>query len=230
MYWFSLDGERCDHHGIVVDKRTGESAPTRKLQTASSNYSDGAFVTLFDTFETVEKSFDCNFVELDYTQWHEHWRAVKRWLLKDHDAIRYSDDPGVYRKILNITLSASEREVEETGNFTVTVLMEPYEYYDSGAHELPVSDVEYNIYNIAHPTYVIRNATSAVLTVNGNTFKVYPRNKVCYIDTELRLVYDANKQTIQSEGDFEGLYLLEGKNEIAISSGNLKIIPHWRSV
>lgn len=230
MYWFSLDNERCDHHGIIVDRRTGESAPTMKIQTASSNYSDGAFITRFNTFEPVEKSFDCNFVELDYTQWHEHWRAVKRWLLKDHDKIRYSDDPGVYRKVMNITISTSEREAEETGNFTVTILMEPYEYYDRGTVEHDIVDCEYNIYNISHPVYVVRGANKAVLTVNGNEFTVYAQNRTCYIDTELRLVYDANKQSLISEGDFDDLYLLEGNNEISISAGNLKVIPNWRSV
>jgi phage-related protein len=230
MYWFSLDNQRCDHKGIIVDKRTGESAPTRKIQTASSNYTDGAFVTQFDTFETVEKSFDCNFVEQDYTQWHEHWRAVKRWLLKDHDKLRYSDDPGIYRKILNTTLSASEREVQETGNFTVTFLLEPYEYYDKGAHPLNVKDVEYNIYNISHPTYIITGTNKTTLTVNGKDFTVWAQNRTCYIDTDLRLVYDANKNKLSSEGDFTDLYLLEGKNTINLSSGNLKVVPNWRSL
>jgi len=228
MYWFSLDNERCDRNGIIVNKRSSERAPAMKYSRASSNYLDGAFFTNYGTFETVEKSFECNFVEENPDKWHEHWRYVKRWLLRDHDKIRYSDDSGVFRKVLHTSISENEREIEETGNFTITFILSPYEYYDKGLIRHSVQDCGYNIYSLSHPVYIL-TGNNPVLTVNGSEFRVF-RNGTTYVDTDLMLCYDENKNKVQSSGYFEDLYLIEGVNDISVNTGTISIIPNWRSI
>lgn len=228
MYWFSLDNERCDRYGIIVDKRTAEAAPEMKYTKASSNYIDGAFFTNYGTYEIIEKRFECNFVEENPDKWHEHWRSVKRWLLREHDAIRYSDDIGVFRKVLHTSISESERQIEETGNFTVIFTLQPYEYYDKGLIKHTVKDCEYNIYSTSHPIYIV-SGNKPTLTVNGNTFKVF-KNGTSYIDTDLMICYDDQNNFVQSSGFFEDIYLQEGMNEISVDNGTLLIVPNWRSI
>ena len=51
------------------------------------------------------------------------------------------------------------------------------------------------------------------------------------IDTERMIAYrtDGAMQNTAVSGDYEDLYLLEGANQIVITSGfGLKVIPNWR--
>lgn len=95
---------------------------------------------------------------------------------------------------------------------------------------MDIDKVLYNRYFLSHPVYKITGEGVCTLTVNGKTMVANVGQNLT-IDTERKLSYRLDNTIMNTSvtGDYDDLYLLKGKNSIAITSGfRLKVIPNWR--
>ena len=82
----------------------------------------------------------------------------------------------------------------------------------------------------SHPKYEVEGNGDCTLTVNGKNMKMVVNGQIT-IDTELMIAYnrDMVSQNNLLSGEYEDLYLKEGRNVIDITEGfTLEVFPRWR--
>lgn len=155
-------------------------------------------------------------------------RALRRWL-RGKGQLILSDSPEVYYRVLKVDYGSIERELRNFGRFIVSFTCEPFEYLVSGQLEYLPGDLAFNPYSESRPIYKVSGEGECVIMVNGNAMTANVGQQLV-IDTGKMLTVreDGEHQNTSVAGEYEELFLKEGKNAISISEGfDLKVIPNW---
>lgn len=233
MFDIMYNGSTGAHHKVCVKQRPDVPAPEMEYTTYDALGRDGAHISSLGTYQNIEVTVPFNFVSRDSDRWGKHFRYIKRWLLSDGDGqLIFSDDPGVFYRVLHVTISEVSRGHRHVGDFSATFLCDPFLYYINGQLEYDIKHVLYNDYYTSQPLYKITGNGDCALRVNGHTMTVKVGGNVT-IDTEHGEAYDdsgASRNTYVT-GDYDNLFLQPGGNTIVIPTGfALKVVPNWRSL
>ena len=191
---------------------------------------DGVVYQSDGTFEPTEIEVQFNYIGKE-SEWASRWRASQRWLSKENEKLRFSDDDGYFFWIDHVELDANEHTTRRIGNFTATFVTRDGLYYlNSGLREHDAEEIQWNPYETSHPAYKITGEGMCTLEVNGKQMTANVGQNLT-IDTDRMVAYrqDGTLQNTAVTGKYEDLYLTEGEIDIGISTGfDLKIIPNWR--
>lgn len=191
---------------------------------------DGVLHLRTGTFEQTEIPIEFNYIGKEEL-WNERWREAKKWLSATDVELRFADDAEHFYKISKVVLEANQRVSKRIGKFVAKfITKDGLSYMTSGKQQVDYAEVNFNPGIISKPVYIIAGEGLCVLTVNGKTMQVNVSDNIV-INTEQMISYrlDDVSQNIMVKGDYEELYLQEGKNEISITNGfTCKIIPNWR--
>lgn len=178
----------------------------------------------------IEIPVEFNF-KTDPNLWMSVFRQAKNWL-KGSGRLEFSDDEDFFFKVYFVRIEDTERTTKRLGKFTAVFVCDPYMYLKTGDREYSLSDVQFNPYEVAHPTYVLRGySEETILTVNGYQVTLAVDGTLI-LDTDLMQAYDADGNLLNTSviGDYADLYLKEGQNELLVSTGGLTCIPNWRTL
>lgn len=158
-------------------------------------------------------------------QFMSHVTVLKRWL-KGTGTLVISDHQDVFYKVWKVNYGDIERELRKFGQFTVSFTCTPYQFEKDGL--IPVSDIDYNPYDLCRPIYTITGTGAFTLTVNGNEMTGTVNGSIT-IDTERMVSYNADgvSQNNVVTGNYEELYIPHGDVNVSVSGGTLSIIPQW---
>lgn len=217
--------------GVLVKQRPGIPAPILEQEEIVIPGRDGVLLSAEKRYSPIEISVEFNFMASHPDLWGHDFRRFKRWL-RGAGILRFTDDPDVHWRCFRADILTTERTSRRIGSAEVVFHCQPWTYFNSGDIFRAVSACKYNAYDTALPVYYITASSSAELwrlTVNGN---VMTGTQSCYIDTEMQTATDLDGNQINNTvtGDYLGLALLEGENEINISGGSLRVKPRWRAV
>ena len=158
-------------------------------------------------------------------QFMSHVTVLKRWL-KGTGTLVISDHQNVFYKVWKVDYGDIERELRKFGQFTISFTCTPYQFEKDGL--IPVSDIDYNPYDLCRPIYTITGTGAFTLTVNGNEMTGTVNGSIT-IDTERMVSYNADgvSQNNVVTGNYEELYIPHGDVSVSVSGGTLSIIPQW---
>lgn len=229
-YDISFKDQMASQHGLLVVTRPDIPIPELQVETIKVPGRDGLLVSDIQRYAAIELTVAFNYLTSP-EKWNEHLRMVKSWASGSGRLI-LGDDPNYYYKVLYTQASVAERTSRRIGNLSVTFVCDPYQYRIDGDIEYEPEDCLFNGYDVCHPVYIIVGNGTATLTINGNSVQAAVDDKVT-IDSDLMIAYDAdgNVANTSTIGDYAGLYLQPGDNEIQISDGyTLTMIPRWRHI
>lgn len=232
MYYFILDGQTSFNNGIVVTKRPDFPSPERNYNTYDIPGRDGQLFEDIGTYQDIAIDIECNFIDIP-RKWGDHWRKVKRWLLKSGmRKIQFSDDPYFYWIVKKIVIGTAERQVIQSAEFTITLTLDPWCYLTSGLNKVPYNLITENTCELSKPIYYITGEGMCTLTVNGNAVTANVGQNLT-IDTYREICYrtDGTLQNTAINADYDKMFLLPGTNTITISSGfTCNVRPNWRVI
>lgn len=229
-YSVSFNGSRCEDYRIHPVTRPDIPAPQRDMELLAIPGRSGILTKDNKRYDPIEISVEFNFYSKP-DKWSETFRNAKRWLSGSGE-LEFSDDPDYFYKVYYAEIGDSEREMKRIGRFKANFTCDPFMYLRAGKREYDRAEVQYNPYSTAHPVYKISGEGVCYLTVNGQAMRANIGQNLT-IDTERMIAYrmDGTMQNTAVSGDYEDLYLLEGENQIAVTSGfSLKVIPNWRNL
>lgn len=229
MYYILLDNISSIQKGFMITSRPSMPAPEKNYNTYDIPGRDGTLYEDLGTIDDIEIEVECNYIASEHL-WNEKWREIKKWLFERHKLLQFSDDHSCCYRIKTIALSANERTIKIDGSFSITFVLEGYTYFINGLEKQPYEYVKYNPYESTKPLYYITGNGTCILTVNGTECTCAVSDNLI-IDTYLQLSYkeDGTNQNTSVNCNYEGLKLLQGDNEISITSGfDLEIVPNWR--
>lgn len=233
MYYIKLDGKSSMDLGLAITKRPSFPAPKRRYETFDIPGRDGELFIDQEKYDDISTEISFNYIVDHDDMWHEKWRRCKDWLLKGGiRKLELSDDKYFYRKVKLIELSTNERNTRMSGEFSATMVIDPYSYLISGTFMYPYVQVRDNNYGICQPIYYITGEGMCTLSINNKSMTINVGQHI-YIDTALQLAYrkDGSLRNTSVSGVYEDLYLVSGKNDIKITSGfELQIQPNWRCI
>lgn len=230
MYYITIDDISSLEMGLKVTRRPSIPAPVKNFKEYDILGRNGKLYEDLETYDDIIIEIEMNYIS-NPNLWHQKWREVKRWILKKGlRKLGLSDNPDFYFLIKKIQLGTNEREIILSGEFTISLTLECYQYMRTGAIEYNYKDVMENPLDRTQPIYKIKGEGLCILTVNGTECHCNVGQNLI-IDTFRYLSYreDGVLQNTSINADYEDLELLEGYNDISITEGfELKIIPNWR--
>lgn len=230
MYNITFRGEDCTEYGVIPERRPSVPAPEIRVTETEIPGMDGTLIENDGTYAPITIPVEFNFLG-PQDEWMETYRKAKRWLSGSGWLI-LSDDPDYWYKVYYCNISDTERTTRRLGRFTAEFVCYPYTFLADGQNQYDISGAKDNPYMISHPTYIITGTGECTLTVNGNTMTANV-NQGITIDTDRMIAYNSSmvNQSSLVSGNYEDLYLIEGENNISITTGfTLKIIPNWRTL
>lgn len=231
MYFTVYNGIRDRDTGVKPVSRPNIPTAKEKVEEVEIPGRDGKLYRKKGTVEDVEIEITYNFLSKREEDWAEQFRSIKRrWLGKTMGDLMFSDDPGYFYKVKDVTIGTNERLAKRIGKFQVTFYCEGYTYLTEGKETRGLSSTLYNAFEVSHPVYEITGDGVCKLTVNGTEITANIGGKLI-IDTDLKICYTALKETANRRltGYYEDLYLREGENTFTVSQGfEVTIKPNWR--
>lgn len=209
-------------HGVYLYDYAQFSGAEKSYQTSAVGGRLGELVGTDDYKSNL--IIQCTFGIIS-TQFMSHVTVLKRWL-KGTGKLIISDHQDVFYKVWKVDYGDIERELRKFGQFTVSFTCTPYQFEKDGL--IPVSDIDYNPYDLCRPIYTITGNGAFTLTVNGNEMTGTVNGSIT-IDTERMVSYNADgvSQNNVVTGNYEELYIPHGDVSVSVSGGTLSIIPQW---
>lgn len=209
-------------HGVYLYDYAQFSGAEKSYQTSAVGGRLGELVGTDDYKSNL--IIQCTFGIIS-TQFMSHVTVLKRWL-KGTGKLIISDYQDVFYKVWKVDYGDIERELRKFGQFTVSFICTPYQFEKDGL--IPVSDIDYNPYDLCRPIYTITGTGAFTLTVNGNEMTGTVNGSIT-IDTERMVSYNADgvSQNNVVTGNYEELYIPHGDVSVSVSGGTLSIIPQW---
>lgn len=156
-------------------------------------------------------------------------RAVRQWL-SGSGILEFSETEDSYYEVLQVSITEEPRLSEEYGRVNAIFYVYPYEFLKSGDEVAVLDDGHLeNEADMSKPLYHIEGNGSGILNVNGKGMSFEVDGEL-WIDTRRMFTYDGNDEPADDKisGDYEGIYLLNGDNEISVTSGfDLEVYPRW---
>lgn len=229
-YDISFNGIRTKEKGVAVTTRPQIPVPQKRVQYVEVAGVDGALKVTDGTYDNIALDVSMNFVRSP-KWWHETAREIRNWLTGS-GILRLDNLYGWHYRVKEAICSDMDNINKMGGKFTAQFICEPFQYHDGGDSWMMPDECLINPYFLCMPKYRIEGSGDVTLTVNDNTWEVEITGNHIIIDTEKKLVYNDSKVNLRpyTEGEYADLYLKSGINTIEVSSGNLKIMPNWRSL
>ena len=221
-YDIEYNNETGKGHGVILYDYAKFSGAEKSYQISAVGGRLGELVGVDDYKSNLV--IQCTFGIIS-PQFMSHVTVLKRWL-KGTGTLVISDHQNVFYKVWKVDYGDIERELRKFGQFTVSFTCTPYQFEKDGL--IPVSDIDYNPYDLCRPIYTITGTGAFTLTVNGNEMTGTVNGSIT-IDTERMISYNSEcvSQNNVVTGDYEELYIPHGDVSISISGGTLSIIPQW---
>lgn len=221
-YDIEYNNETGKGHGVILYDYAQFSGAEKSYQISAVGGRLGELVGVDDYKSNLV--IQCTFGIIS-PQFMSHVMVLKRWL-KGTGTLVISDHQNVFYKVWKVDYGDIERELRKFGQFTVSFTCTPYQFEKDGL--IPVSDIDYNPYDLCRPIYTITGTGAFTLTVNGNEMTGTVNGSIT-IDTERMISYNSEgvSQNNVVTGDYEELYIPHGDVSISISGGTLSIIPQW---
>lgn len=221
-YDIEYNNETGKGHGVILYDYAQFSGAEKSYQISAVGGRLGELVGVDDYKSNLV--IQCIFGIIS-PQFMSHVTVLKRWL-KGTGTLVISDHQNVFYKVWKVDYGDIERELRKFGQFTVSFTCTPYQFEKDGL--IPVSDIDYNPYDLCRPIYTIMGTGAFTLTVNGNEMTGTVNGSIT-IDTERMISYNSEgvSQNNVVTGDYEELYIPHGDVSISISGGTLSIIPQW---
>ena len=221
-YDIEYNNETGKGHGVILYDYAKFSVAEKSYQISAVGGRLGELVGVDDYKSNLV--IQCTFGIIS-PQFMSHVTVLKRWL-KGTGTLVISDHQNVFYKVWKVDYGDIERELRKFGQFTVSFTCTPYQFEKDGL--IPVSDIDYNPYDLCRPIYTITGTGAFTLTVNGNEMTGTVNGSIT-IDTERMISYNSEcvSQNNVVTGDYEELYIPHGDVSISISGGTLSIIPQW---
>ena len=221
-YDIEYNNETGKGHGVILYDYAQFSGAEKSYQISAVGGRLGELVGVDDYKSNLV--IQCTFGIIS-PQFMSHVTVLKRWL-KGTGTLVISDHQNVFYKVWKVDSGDIERELRKFGQFTVSFTCTPYQFEKDGL--IPVSDIDYNPYDLCRPIYTITGTGAFTLTVNGNEMTGTVNGSIT-IDTERMVSYNADgvSQNNVVTGNYEELYIPHGDVSVSVSGGTLSIIPQW---
>lgn len=221
-YDIEYNNETGKGHGVILYDYAQFSGAEKSYQISAVGGRLGELVGVDDYKSNLV--IQCTFGIIS-PQFMSHVTVLKRWL-KGTGTLVISDHQNVFYKVWKVDYGDIERELRKFGQFTVSFTCTPYQFEKDGL--IPVSDIDYNPYDLCRPIYTITGTGAFTLTVNGNEMTGTVNGSIT-IDTERMISYNSEgvSQNNVVTGDYEELYIPHGDVSVSVSGGTLSIIPQW---
>lgn len=221
-YDIEYNNETGKGHGVILYDYAQFSGAEKSYQISAVGGRLGELVGVDDYKSNLV--IQCTFGIIS-PQFMSHVTVLKRWL-KGSGTLVISDHQNVFYKVWKVDYGDIERELRKFGQFTVSFTCTPYQFEKDGL--IPVSDIDYNPYDLCRPIYTITGTGAFTLTVNGNEMTGTVNGSIT-IDTERMVSYNADgvSQNNIVTGNYEELYIPHGDVSVSVSGGTLSIIPQW---
>ena len=221
-YDIEYNNETGKGHGVILYDYAQFSGAEKSYQISAVGGRLGELVGVDDYKSNLV--IQCTFGIIS-PQFMSHVTVLKRWL-KGTGTLVISDHQNVFYKVWKVDYGDIERELRKFGQFTVSFTCTPYQFEKDGL--IPVSDIDYNPYDLCRPIYTITGTGAFTLTVNGNEMTGTVNGSIT-IDTERMVSYNADgvSQNNVVTGNYEELYIPHGDVSVSVSGGTLSIIPQW---
>ena len=221
-YDIEYNNETGKGHGVILYDYAQFSGAEKGYQISAVGGRLGELVGVDDYKSNLV--IQCTFGIIS-PQFMSHVTVLKRWL-KGTGTLVISDHQNVFYKVWKVDYGDIERELRKFGQFTVSFTCTPYQFEKDGL--IPVSDIDYNPYDLCRPIYTITGTGAFTLTVNGNEMTGTVNGSIT-IDTERMISYNSEgvSQNNVVTGNYEELYIPHGDVSVSVSGGTLSIIPQW---
>ena len=221
-YDIEYNNETGKGHGVILYDYAQFSGAEKSYQISAVGGRLGELVGVDDYKSNLV--IQCTFGIIS-PQFMSHVTVLKRWL-KGTGTLVISDHQNVFYKVWKVDYGDIERELRKFGQFTVSFTCTPYQFEKDGL--IPVSDIDYNPYDLCRPIYTITGTGAFTLTVNGNEMTGTVNGSIT-IDTERMVSYNADgvSQNNVVTGNYEELYIPHGDVSVSVSGGTLSIVPQW---
>ena len=221
-YDIEYNNETGKGHGVILYDYAQFSGAEKSYQISAVGGRLGELVGVDDYKSNLV--IQCTFGIIS-PQFMSHVTVLKRWL-KGTGTLVISDHQNVFYKVWKVDYGDIERELRKFGQFTASFTCTPYQFEKDGL--IPVSDIDYNPYDLCRPIYTITGTGAFTLTVNGNEMTGTVNGSIT-IDTERMISYNSEgvSQNNVVTGDYEELYIPHGDVSVSVSGGTLSIIPQW---
>lgn len=221
-YDIEYNNETGKGHGVILYDYAQFSGAEKSYQISAVGGRLGELVGVDDYKSNLV--IQCTFGIIS-PQFMSHVTVLKRWL-KGTGTLVISDHQNVFYKVWKADYGDIERGLRKFGQFTVSFTCTPYQFEKDGL--IPVSDIDYNPYDLCRPIYTITGTGAFTLTVNGNEMTGTVNGSIT-IDTERMVSYNADgvSQNNVVTGNYEELYIPHGDVSVSVSGGTLSIIPQW---
>lgn len=171
-------------------------------------------------------------IHMKSAEWLKAVREVRSWL-SGSGTLEFSETEDAYYEVLQVSITEEPRLSEDYGRVNSIFYVYPYEFLKSGDDAIDVTDLEEGVLtneaDTSKPLYHITGSGSGILSVNGKGLSFTVDGEL-WIDTRRWISYNEDDEPADNviSGDYEGLYLNKGDNEITISDGiELEIYPRW---
>lgn len=228
---FEFAGSTALNEGLYISDDISIPTPEERVTEYTIPGRDGTLTYKEGTYEDISITVELMYIERP-DDVRERFRDIKRWLLGGGDSLKFSHQPDTHYKVKRVSIDENTRESLIKGDFSVTFLCEPFQYFDEGDTAVPLSTTIYNDGELSHPKYEITGEGVCKLTVNGNTATINVSGTVT-VDTEKMITYRTLSSLTNTamSGDYSDLFLQKGENTLSATSGfDVQITPRWRSL
>ena len=213
---------------IYMPTRPAIPPNTKRMQYIEIPGRDGT-VSMFDGYE--DRPFPIDFNIYDGTNVNKKLREVNP-IFSNCKTIKFTDDPEVYYKVKEFTISEKERVFDKAYEFSAEVKIEPFDYLVEGSKVLTLTSST-TLNNpgtyYSEPTLKIYGSGTINMSVGSYSFQVTNVSEYVQINSALLECY---KGTDPLGDKMSGSFPLfvPGSNTITLSSTITKVelVPNWR--
>ena len=213
---------------IYMPTRPAIPPNTKRMQYIEIPGRDGT-VSMFDGYD--DRPFPIDFNIYDGTNVNKKLREVNP-IFSNCKTIKFTDDPEVYYKVKEFTISEKERVFDKAYEFSAEVKIEPFDYLVEGSKVLTLTSST-TLNNpgtyYSEPTLKIYGSGTINMSIGSYSFQVTNVSGYVQISSALLECY---KGTDPLGDKMSGSFPLfvPGSNTITLSSTitKVEIVPNWR--
>lgn len=210
---------------IEIKKRPVIPLPTKKYKEIEVKGADGKYYIDTESYEDIEFSIECNFIECDLDEVRNRIREVQNWLdeaIVENNKLTLNDDYEYFFKVKKAELSNVNYEnVYEVQGFEINFTAEGLKYWNN-TKEIQINNTYRNRGVVSKPIYRIAGNGNCNLTINSVTVNCTNIVNELIIDTNLNKILNLDgsraigKTNIK---DMRKLWLKKGINNFSWSNG-----------
>ncbi|MBC1535228.1 phage tail protein [Listeria sp. FSL L7-1485] len=233
-YQILIDDVSCNDYGLCVAERPVLKTPEQDIEIREVRGRNGAFIIPY-AYKNVEEEISFNFLD-DIKSFKQLFREVKKYFMNGKKLV-FSDDPYVYRNIVNVSFTDAENTILEYGLFNVVFTLDPFQYVNTNIINIDKGDMLINEGSVESQPYIKIYATGDItLNISGNTFIFKGIEDYIELDCENLMVYKTRNNVIipadnkMFTPDFPVLKTGENYFDWIGNVEKIEVNPHWRYV